>query len=110
MGDGDRERVSGVGGLRVGVEAEKDADHRLHLAFVAAAVAGDGRLYRGRGIERDLEAGPGRGNDSSGAGLTDGEGGGRLDGADEGLLDRHLSGGVFGDDRRDRVVEMQEAT
>ena len=38
MADGDRKRVGGVVGPRHSGQAEQDADHLLHLAFLGTAV------------------------------------------------------------------------
>ena len=54
-GDGHRQRVGGVVGLRDGGQMQQDAGHLLHLLFHGFAVAGDGLLDLHRGVLVDWQ-------------------------------------------------------
>ena len=108
MADGDRQRVRGVRGRRLGLQPEDRLHHPLHLLLLGPAVAADHLLHACRGILSALDAGV-RGRDHDGpARPSDGECGAGV-GADEGFLEDDGIRRVRLDERGDRVEDRLQA-
>ena len=107
VGDGDGQRVGGVGAgdLRAGEEAH---DHRMDLRFLGAAGADHGLLDQPGSIFADGEAGAGGGGEDHAAGLAELQGRLRVL-VDEHLFDRGGLGPVLGDQRLELAGEVCEA-
>jgi hypothetical protein len=107
MGEGDGEGVGGVGWVWGLAQAEEGLDHEGDLVLGAAAVGGDELLDFQGLVERDGEACVGSGEDGSGTGFADGDGG--ADVADDEVFDGDFGGMVHADDVGDGFVDAEEA-
>ena len=108
VGDGQGERVGGVGRLRRLGEPEQPGHHRGDLGLVGAAAAGDGGLDLARGVQGDRQAAARGDQQRDAAGL-----GGAHDGAEvvlgEDPLDRDRVGRVPVDPVLDAALDGDQA-
>lgn len=107
-GNGHGEGVGGIVGLGDDWQAQKGADHFLHLGFLGAAVAGDGLLDLHGGEFGNAEAGLGEREQDDATGLADGDGGGDV-GGEVKQLDAGMLGTGFGDDLRKLGMQGDQA-